>query len=235
MKNLILLLFVLILCSFGNKNAPGENIKTELKWSLCEPSIESAQKKLALPVLKKFARQTYYFDTKAKDLHNVKYTIRLHKENNKFSSILKMDYDDPRDIPAFIPPSMKCEKNLNKDEQFLACNVTHKKATFEKPLTETQEGYLQKKLKKDISLIHLTSFGPFDGAFMKLKYQTKSKDNITLTLEEVRGKSNTIDLFALVKREKDAAYFEEISNLLASKNITLCPNQKNQLPAVLDN
>lgn len=221
-------LFLLSTClaySFGGQN-PGENIKTRLYWSICEPSAEALHKKLALPIIKKFKSTNYYYETQSKDFFKSKYTLRLQKLNDKWSSDLKMDFDDPREIPDFIPPSMTCEKNYYPSEKFLACKIHFKKASQEKPISETQEDQIEEKFKKDIAAIKLESFGPFEGSVMKLKYQMQNKKNFTLEIHEVKGKK--IDLSVRVGRVKDDVYFEELSKFLADKKVELCPNQKGE-------
>ncbi len=214
---------------FGGNN-PGENIKSDLKWNICESSLDAVHKKLGLPILKKFSQSTYFLDTKDKDLLKNKYTIRLDKLNNKWSSDLRMNYNDTREIPDFIPPSMTCEKNYYKEEKFLSCKVHYKKASQDTPLSHTQEDYLEEKLKKDINAIHTKTFGPFDGFSMRVKYAAQNKKNLTLNLEEIKG--HWIQISARVGRIKDDVYFEELTEFFKSKNLQLCPEQKHTVPSI---
>ncbi len=227
MKFVVTFLIFTTIHTFGfGGNNPGENIKSDLKWNICEANLDSVHKKLGLTILKKFSQSTYFLDTKNKDLLKNKYTIRLDKQNNKWSSDLRMNYNDPREIPDFIPPSMTCEKNYYKDEKFLSCKVHHKKASLETPLSHTQEDYLEEKLKKDINAIFLEKTGSFEGTSMKVKYPAQNKKNLTLTIEEIKGQF--IQISTRVDRLKDDVFFEELSEFFKSKNLQLCPEQKNQ-------
>lgn len=240
MKLILLLIGIVFLVptpslSFSGKN-PRDHVPSELQWSLCGDSMDNIQKKLNLPIRKKSKQAIYYFDTPNSDLLKNQITLRLRKSPKGWTSDLKSSYEDPRDMPDFIPPSMKCEKNYYRDSKLVSCTSQYKGATLEAPLSKTQEQVIQSKIMPHIDTRKLAPQGPFERIKVTMAYtvpdsQDKKKTQ-TWTLDSVEGH---IELSLRVPRTSDDFYYEQTSQVLKEKGLTLCPEQKGRLTKILKN
>lgn len=211
---------------------------TEIQWSICEPSTEAVQRKLAFELPAPENRSVYFLETKNMDLAQRSATVRVRvSSTGKIKSSAKVNYPDAQQLPWDLldGKSSKCEWDTHGPNKKVGCSLEHKTTQLKKALSDAQSEYLEQA----------TGFSGFSdlltlGPVTSQTWTWSEKDlGVNLDLETVSGPGSLfqIELSTRAPTKEAVLVTEKFEKWIRARSLTLCPQQqgltKTLIPALL--
>lgn len=203
----------------------------ELQWSLCESSF-SFLKHLGIQEFEYNSQSQYYFDTQDLQLLDQRIQIRIRKDQDKFTSTLKLNFNEPQQIPENLKNDFNttCEYDTYLDHDKIGCKTKNSGDSLQDVFSINQKNLL-KDFIPNIDLEHLKTYGPYKYEKWSAEFDPKTK----IIIDSLSNKQNQrfYEVSTRVETEERTKKLKELTNYFIKKGVVLCPTPVDRTRIVL--
>ena len=231
-------LLAISLFGFGAAASEAKLKKTELQWSICEPSMAAFQSKLGWTRGDESTYMVAYFDSPDLRFHAAGISARVtHKANSaseKLKSKIKIEFQDPDDIDWewLKGRDHKCEYDQYGFRMVPRCAVNNEPKTAGTLWSRDQVAFLR-IYRPGFELQQLQQWGPYLGHELKFD-SPKGEASLDATEILIGGKQVAIIEAAVRSSVEDAANtYQRYTWFFQQRGISLCSEQKGMFERLL--